>query len=179
MIEPGLSRSGLVPGPNNPMLYEIMTILPSQYADTEVSGVIETITKVLEKAGAKVEKTHSFGKIKTAYPIERQRYGTYILFYVTAEPEAMKKVDGDLRLTDEVLRHMSIARPEGMPQGEFKLVSYTPPLTTEGRRAGERDERSDRPERRPQTADTTGKVTTEEFASKLDQILDSDIMKNI
>ncbi len=179
MIEPGLSRSGLVPGPNNPMLYEIMTILPSQYADTEVDGVIETISKVLEKAGAKVEKTHSFGKIKTAYPIERQRYGTYILFYVTAEPEAMKKVDGDLRLTDEVLRHMSIARPEGMPKGEFKLVSYTPPLTPEGRRAGERDERSDRPERRPQTADTTGKVTTEEFASKLDQILDSDIMKNI
>lgn len=163
------------------MLYEIMTILPAQYADTEVDGVIATVSAVLEKAGAKVEKSHSFGKIKMAYPIERQRYGTYILFYVTAEPEAMKKVDGDLRLTEEVLRHLVIARPEGMPKGEFKLVPYTPPLTTEGRRAGEREERSDRPDRgpRPQAADTTGKVTTEELASKLDQILDSDIMKNI
>jgi small subunit ribosomal protein S6 len=163
------------------MLYEIMTILPSQYADTEVDGVIGTISKVLEKAGAKVEKTHSFGKIKMAYPVERQRYGTYILFYVEADPAVMKKVDGDLRLTDEVLRHMSIARPEGMPKGEFKLVQYTPPLTPEGRRAGERDERTDRPERAPRTQapDATGKVTTEELASKLDQILDSDIMKNI
>lgn len=163
------------------MLYEIMTILPAQYADTEVDGVTGIISKVLEKAGAKVEKTHSFGKIKMAYPIERQRYGTYIMFYVTAEPEAMKKVDGDLRLTDEVLRHMSIARPEGMPKGEFKLVQYTPPLTPEGRRAGEREERSDRPERAPRTqaAEATGKVTTEELANKLDQILDSDIMKNI
>ncbi|MEK7183660.1 MAG: 30S ribosomal protein S6 [Patescibacteria group bacterium] len=163
------------------MLYEIMTILPSQYADTEVDGVIGTVTKVIEKSGAKVEKTHSFGKIKMAYPIERQRYGTYILFYVTAEAEMMMKLDSDLRLTDEILRHMSIARPEGMPKGEFKLVQYTPPLTTEGRRAGEREERSDRPDRGPRTqaADASGKVTTEELSNKLDQILDSDIMKNI
>lgn len=168
-------------GQVNTMLYEIMTILPAQYADTEVDGVVATISKVMEKSGAKVEKTHSFGKIKMAYPIERQRYGTYILFYVMAEPEMMKKLDQDLRLTEEVLRHMSIARPEGMPKGEFKLVSYTPPLTAEGRRAGEREERSDRPDRAPRTqaAETAGKVTTEELASKLDQILDSDIMKNI
>jgi small subunit ribosomal protein S6 len=163
------------------MLYEIMTILPAQYADTEVDGVIATITKVLEKSGAKVEKSHSFGKIKMAYPIERQRHGTYILFYVTAEPEAMKKVDLDLRLTDEVLRHMAIARPEGMPKGEFKLVQYTPPLTAEGRRAGEREERTDRPSDRPrvQATEAAAKVTTEELSNKLDQILDSDIMKNI
>ncbi len=144
--------------------------------------MVDTVTKVIEKAGGKVEKSHSFGKIKTAYPIERQRYGTYIMFYVTAEPEAMKKLDGDLRLTEEVLRHMVVARPEGMPKGEFKLVQYTPPLTTEGRRAGEREERSDRPDRReraPAAPETAGKVTTEEFSSKLDQILDSDIMKNI
>ncbi len=168
-------------GQVNTMLYEIMTILPSQYADTEVDGVIGTVTKVIEKSGAKVEKTHSFGKIKMAYPIERQRYGTYILFYVTAEAEMMKKLDSDLRLTDEILRHMAIARPEGMPKGEFKLVQYTPPLTTEGRRAGEREERSDRPDRGPRTqaADASGKVTTEELSNKLDQILDSDIMKNI
>jgi len=163
------------------MLYEIMTILPSQYADTEVDGVIEPISNVFEKSGAKVEKTHSFGKIKTAYPIERQRYGTYILFYVQAEPETMKKLDLDLRLTEEILRHMIVARPEGIPKGEFKLVQYTPPLTPEGRRAGDREERTDRPERAPRTqaADTTGKVTTEELSNKLDQILDSDIMKNI
>ena len=163
------------------MLYEIMTILPSQYADTEVSGVVSTVTKVMEKAGGKVEKSHSFGKIKMAYPINRQRYGTYILFYVQAEPEAMRKMDGDLRLTEEVLRHLIVARPEGIPKGEFKLVQYTPPLTPEGRRAGEREERSDRSERRERapSQEATGKVTTEEFSSKLDQILDSDIMKNI
>ena len=173
----GRGRFRLVLKPSA-MLYELMTILPAQYADTEVDSVIGIVTKVLEKSGAKVEKSHSFGKIKTAYPIERQRYGTYILFYITAEAEVMKKVDQDLRLTDEILRHMIIARPAGMPKGEFKLVPYTPPLTSEGRRAGERD---DRPERttRIQPGIMDAKVTTEEFANKLDQILESDIMKNI
>jgi hypothetical protein len=75
---------------------------------------------------------------------------------------------------------MIIARPHGMPKGEFKLVQYTPPLTPEGRRAGEREERTaDRPARPATEVAATGKVTTEELSNKLDQILDSDIMKNI
>lgn len=172
--------SGLAPGPNITMMYEIMTIVPSQFAETEVDGVVATISKVFEKHGGKVAKTHNFGKIKIAYPIKRQRYGTYVMFYVEAAPEMMTKIDTDLRLTEEVLRHTTVACPAGIPKGEFKLVQYTPPLTPEGRRAGEREERTDRPERAPRPAvETASKVTTEELANKLDQILDSDIMKNI
>ncbi len=159
------------------MIYEIMTILPSQYADTEIDGVVQTVTGQIEKAGAKVEKTQNFGKLKIAYPIERQRHGTYVLFYVSAEPEALQKLDQNLRLSEEVIRHLTIARPEGIPTKPVNLVQYTPPLTPEGRRAGEREERG-ATTHRPST-ETAAKVTTEELASKLDQILDSDIMKNI
>ena len=161
------------------MIYEIMTILPSQYADTEIEGVLATVTKLIEKSGAKVEKTHNYGKLKIAYPIERQRHGTYVLFYVSAESEMMAKMDQDLRLSEEVIRHLVIARPEGIPTKEVNLVQYTPPLTPEGRRAGEREERGSAPATHRPNVETAAKVTTEELASKLDQILDSDIMKNI
>lgn len=163
------------------MIYEIMTILPSHYADTEVEGVTATVTKLIEKVEGKVQKSHSFGKIKMAYPIERQRYGTYILFYVEMDPASVQKLDAEFRLSEEVLRHLIVARPNGIPTNEFKLVQYTQPLTPEGRRAGERDERGEKFERRdkPQVAEAPAKVTTEEFSNQLDQILDSDIMKNI
>lgn len=159
------------------MIYEIMTILPSQYADTEIDGVIETVTKQIEKSGAKIEKVQNFGKLKIAYPIERQRHGTYVLFYISAEPESLQKLDQNLRLSEEVIRHLTIARPEGIPAKDFRLVQYTPPLTPEGRRAGEREERGQQTHR--PSAEAAAKVTTEELATKLDQILDSDIMKNI
>ncbi len=158
------------------MIYEIMTILPSHYADTEIDGVIGTVQKLLESTGAKIEKSQNFGKLKIAYPIERQRHGTYVLFYISAEPAILPKLEQNLRLSEEVIRHLTIAHPEGLPTAAFRLVQYTPPLTAEGRRAGEREER---PAPHRQAMETAAKVTTEELANKLDQILDSDIMKNI
>ncbi len=159
------------------MIYEIMTIIPSRFADTEIEKVTGDIVKEIEKAEGKIEKTLNLGKQKLAYVIEGERYGTYMLFYVAAEQSAMAKIDMNLKLSDEVLRHMVIARPEGIPTGAFKLVSYVAPLTAEGRRAGERE---DRPAREHQAAEVPAKkMSTEELSSKLDQILDSDIMKNV
>lgn len=157
------------------MLYELMTILPSHISDTEVDGTIDAISKLVENAGGKVEKTQNLGKIKLAYPIKRQRHGVYAMFYIEVSSESMKKLDQNLRLADEVVRHLLIARPEGIPTAPFKMVSYTAPLTPEGRRANEREDRA--PKSSEKTAEKS--VTTEEIAGKLDAILDSDIMKNV
>ncbi len=159
------------------MMYEIMTVVPTKFSDNEIEGVTATIGKTIEAGGGKIEKTVNQGKIKLAYPIEHQRYGTYVLFYVEALGEAMAKIDQNLRLSEEVLRHITVARREGIPTSDYRLVSYQPPLNAEGRRAGEREERAPREQARP--AAEASKLTTEELSSKLDQILDSDIMKNV
>lgn len=159
------------------MIYEIMTVIPSRFADNEIEKVTGEIAKEIEKAEGKIEKTVYLGKQKLAYIIEGERYGTYMLFYVAAEKAAMAKIDMNLRLSEEVLRHMIIARPEGIPSGAFKLVSYVQPLTAEGRRSSEREER---PAREHHVAEApVKKLSTEELSNKLDQILDSDIMKNV
>ena len=159
------------------MIYEILAIVPSKFSDTEVDGAIQNVAATIEAAGGKIEKTQNLGKLKLAYPIDHVRFGTYVLFYLSADPSAMLKIDGNLRLADEVLRHVTVARPEGIPTFTFRVSSYQPPLTAEGRRAGERDERPARQER--PAAEGEKRMSTEELNDKLDQILDSDIMKNI
>mgnify|MGYP001584575257 CR=1 FL=1 len=161
------------------MIYEIMSIIPSKFSDSEIDGVVANIEKLFVTAGAKVEKTTNLGKIKLAYPIDHIRFGTYVLSYVTVEGEKVQKIDQDLRLSEDVLRHMIVARPEGIPAATFRMASYQPPLTPEGRRSGEREERPR--QERPAEAATTEKarMSTAELNDKLDQILDSDIMKNI
>ncbi len=155
-----------------------MSIIPSKYSDSEIAGAVTTIETIFTNSGAKVEKTSNLGKIKLAYPIEHIRFGTYILSFITVDGDKVKKIDQDLKLSEFVLRHMIIARPDGIPTANFKMTSYTPPLTSEGRRSGEREDRP-RTERAPSEAAEKPRMSTAELNDKLDQILDSDIMKNI
>ncbi len=161
------------------MIYEIMSIIPSKFSDSEVDGVVTEIEAMFTAAGAKVEKTSNLGKIKLAYPIDRIRFGTYILTYVSVDGDKVQKIDQDLRLSENVLRHLIVVRPEGIPAAPFRMTSYQPPLNAEGRRAGDKEDRP-RTERPAEVAVVEkAKMSTAELNDKLDQILDSDIMKNI
>lgn len=160
------------------MIYEIMSIIPSKFSDSEIEGAVANIEGLFTAAGAKIEKTTNLGKIKLAYPIDHIRFGTYVLTYITVDGEKVQKIDQDLKLSEFVLRHLIIARPEGIPAATFRMTSYVPPLNAEGRRAGEREERPVRADRPAESAEKA-RMSTAELNDKLDQILDSDIMKNI
>ncbi|MBP9828146.1 30S ribosomal protein S6 [Patescibacteria group bacterium] len=154
------------------MIYEIMTIVPSQFSDSEVDGVIAEIGKQMEAAGGTVKKSQNLGKLKIAYPIKHQRHGTYVLFYVEADTEKMMKLDLNLRLSDEVLRHLILACPAGIPEKEFKVTSYVQPITTEGRRAPEYDRA--RAEKLAEKA-----VSAEEAAAKAGELVEADVTENL
>lgn len=158
------------------MIYEILSIIPSKFSDSEVDGAIQNVEKMFTAAGAKVEKTTNLGKLKLAYAIDHVRFGTYVLTYIEADANVVKKIDQDMRLAEEVLRHIIIVRPAGVPAFSFRIASYQPPLTAEGRRSSDREERT---ERAPKAEGEKPRLSTAELNDKLDQILDSDIMKNI
>lgn len=161
------------------MIYEILSIIPAKFSDNEIDAVSERIAKMLEAAGAKIEKTINLGKIKLAYAIDHVRFGTYVLVYIEADAQIVKKIDQDLRLADEVLRHMTVARPDGIPVHTPKPTSYVAPLTSEGRRASDKaDDRPVRPHKAVAAVEGE-KLSTQELDKKLDEILDSDIMKSI
>lgn len=160
------------------MIYEILTIIPAKFADTEVDAVAERVAKMLENDGLTIERTENLGKLKLAYPIDHQRYGTYVLFYAATENgDALKKVDSDLRLSDDVLRHMVVAHKDGIPAHTPRPTSYVPPLTSEGRRSSEKSD--DRPKVGKAAATEEKPMSVVELDKKLDEILDSDIMKSI
>ncbi|MBT4856581.1 30S ribosomal protein S6 [Candidatus Uhrbacteria bacterium] len=153
------------------MIYEFMYIIPSKFSDSEIDGVINQVAGVFEKHGAKVEQSQNLGKLKFAYPIKKVRHGTYVLAYISAEAEAVAKIDKDIRLTDEVLRHMIVKREKGIPTAkyEFKPGSYQEPLDAEGKRAVARKPR------KPKVVESPDRLSTEELDRKLDEILDKDI----
>lgn len=150
-----------------------MYIVPSNFSDTEIDGIVGNVTALLEKNGAKVEKTDILGKLKLAYPIKKVRHGTYVLSYVSFEgAEVFQKLDTELKHTDEVLRHMFVKREEGISPRPVRLTSYVAPLTPEGKRTAVKDA----PVVKKQVAPTE-KLSTEELDKKLDEILETEEIK--
>ncbi|MFH1711974.1 MAG: 30S ribosomal protein S6 [Patescibacteria group bacterium] len=163
------------------MIYELLYIIPSKYSDTEIEGVQANLAKILEAAGAKIEKSEVLGKLKLAYPIKKERHGTYVLVFISLEEEGdLGKIDQDLRLSNDVLRHVIVKRPKGVPTDVPKPTSYQPPLTAEGKRTAGTVQK----ERKPKSASVqvpvsptqsevpAEKLSIEELDKKLDEILD-------
>jgi small subunit ribosomal protein S6 len=154
------------------MIYEIMYIIPSKYSDSEIEGVNKTVAGFFEKHGAKVEQTKNLGKLKFAYPIKKVTHGTYILAFIEAEGSAIDPIDQELRLSDEVLRHITIKREKGIPTHEFTLSAYVAPLTPEGQRTRTKVEAS-KPKVQPKV-EAAEPLSEKQLDEKLDEILDDD-----
>ncbi|MEK7105459.1 MAG: 30S ribosomal protein S6 [Patescibacteria group bacterium] len=157
--------------------YELLYIIPAVMTDGEAEAVGAKIEGMIKTTGASVVRTENLGKLKLAYPIKHQKHGFYMLVQFDAETQVMVKLDNDLRLNENVLRHQVTIRPEGSEKRIYKLEAYTSPINEEGfaLRRGERTEK-----RRTPATPTTGApmmkkgpdMTVEELDKKLDAILE-------
>lgn len=151
--------------------YELLYIVPTKYTDTEVEAVNDKVGVLLVKLEAKILRHENIGKIRLSFPIKGQRNGTYVLVHFDVEPNASIELEHQLRLTDEVLRHILVERTPGAETRHFALEAYQSPLTDEGHRR--RDEKS-APPRRGMAAVTPVEpsMSMEELDKKLDEILE-------
>lgn len=106
------------------MRYELLYIIPTSFTDDEV-GTIETkISGLLGKLGATIEATKRLGKLRLAYPVKRQRHGHYVMVHFTCEPTSVAKIEENLRITPEVLRHLILQADEAGADQKFELVQF-------------------------------------------------------
>lgn len=176
--------------------YELLFIVSSQYTDVEIEKIKAQVISEVETALGTVVKTENLGKIRLAYPIKKQRHGTYILVYFDAESSVITTLNRKLTLTDEILRHTITARSAEAEKHVFELTSYVVPLSEEARQEREVPHRTPiarQPRRKveeiallaPSTTSRSvtlkeeSKMSMEELDKKLDEILESDITKNI
>jgi small subunit ribosomal protein S6 len=170
------------------MMYELLYIIPTRFTDAEVAEIQTKTNGLIEKAGGKIIKEENLGRIRLAYPIKQNHHGVYILSYLEGEGAMVSELDKQLRLSNEVLRHMIVELPKGLPERSFVLESYVAPLSEE-------DEENRRSSKRPISVDTPKFVapivevepvvreekplSMEELDKKLDEILDADISDKV
>jgi len=92
--------------------YEIIFIVRPDVVDDDVQKLIAQMEGVVASAGGKVEKVEKMGRRRLAYRVEKQREGFYILFYVQGTGDTVKEFERRLKVTDTVIKHMTICTDE-------------------------------------------------------------------
>lgn len=88
------------------MKYELFVIIPAKYSETELPGIFDGITDAIKSAGAEVSSREDMGKQKLAYPIGGNHFGHLLLIKMEAASEIAKKLNEQLRLRPDIIRHM-------------------------------------------------------------------------
>ena len=89
-------------------IYEELFIVKPDAPDEEVDQFVETLRTQLTTAGATVDKIDKWGKRRLAYRVDKYREGTYVLFQFTSEPTAVKELERRLRVSDVVLKFLTV-----------------------------------------------------------------------
>jgi len=90
--------------------YELCYIVPIKFLDDELKKVEDSVKELLQAQKAEITKEENLGKQKFAYPINHIHQGTYVVLEFDMDGENLKKLDDQLRLKNEVLRHLIIKK---------------------------------------------------------------------
>jgi len=91
--------------------YETIFIINPNLSEEEIAGLVEKFKSLIASAG-EVENVDEWGKRRLAYPIKGLNEGYYVLVNYSAEPTFPKELDRNFRITDGILRYLTIKKDE-------------------------------------------------------------------
>jgi small subunit ribosomal protein S6 len=87
--------------------YESIIIINPSVDEEKINSLTAKFTDMINKDG-KVEKVDNLGKRKLAYPVKKNAEGYYGIFYFEANPAIIAELERVYRITDEVIKFMTI-----------------------------------------------------------------------
>ena len=122
-------------------LYEHLLIARQDISAQAVDALATHLKTIVEGEGGKVEKQEYWGLRGLAYRIKKNRKGHYSLLAIDAPAPAVKEMERQLSINEDVIRFLTV-RVEELD------LELSPVLSRR-----DRPERSDRPDRAERTPD--------------------------
>ena len=93
--------------------YETIYIVNPNLDNNTLNNILVEIAKELAKTKSKVINHYNWGKKRLAYPIDKQKYGSYIILqYEGGDKSKINDFDTWMKLNNAILRHMTILLDE-------------------------------------------------------------------
>jgi small subunit ribosomal protein S6 len=88
--------------------YEAMIVVHPNIEEAGLTKITNDIKGLIAKRGGEIVYTEDMGKRKLAYPVEKQRFGTYLLIQYTGDGVGNSRMLLDLEHKDNVLAQMIV-----------------------------------------------------------------------
>jgi len=88
--------------------YELVFIISSEVAEEKSDTIIDDVSQFITKIGGTISGVERWGKRKLAYPIRHFTEGDYVLTRFKLKPALSQELEANLRISEEVLRHLLI-----------------------------------------------------------------------
>lgn len=130
--------------------YEVLYIVRPDLDDEKVQDAVKRVNTLIERSGGTAERTNLWGKRKLAYEVKHQKEGAYVLQDFQLNPDRVPELESALKITEEVLRHLIVRKPEKAPTSTAASPpadAALEPVAAESNRAADRSRRPDREDR--------------------------------
>ncbi|SET75397.1 SSU ribosomal protein S6P [Natronincola peptidivorans] len=85
--------------------YELLCVFAPDTEEEKRNQLLDKFKGIIETDG-EVENVDEWGLRKLAYEIDKIKEGYYVLVHFTTNPDNPKELDRNLKIADEVIRHM-------------------------------------------------------------------------
>jgi small subunit ribosomal protein S6 len=96
------------PQDNRLQQYELVYIVSPEVADDALEARINNISQFITGKEGVIDGVDKWGKRKLAYPIKHFIEGNYVLTKFKMGPARCKELDANLRMSEEIVRHLLI-----------------------------------------------------------------------
>ncbi len=107
-------------------IYETLYILHPELSAVRVKEVVAGMQKTLEESQAKMLQVEEWGLRNLAYDIQKQKRGYYVRFEYDSPPQAVRDLERVLRLSEDAMRFLSVARSAPSEGPDPRSQSSTP-----------------------------------------------------
>lgn len=129
--------------------YEVLYIVRADLDDDKVQDAVKRVNTLIERSGGTPERTNVWGKRKLAYEVKHQNEGAYVLQDFKLDPERISELESSLKITEEVMRHLIVRKPEkaaATPVTPQPTEVVLEPIASESEVPAARARRADREE---------------------------------
>jgi len=98
--------------------YELVFIAHPDLDEEGVAALTAQVRGWIEAAGGEVIHTTQWGRRKLAYPIRKQTEGSYVLMWASMPRQAIRGLERELKLAENVLRHLLVRAETPFPVSE-------------------------------------------------------------
>lgn len=115
-------------------LYDMVFLVTPEKDEEGTAGVVDEFRKLLSQSGAVLRKDESMGRRRLAFTIRKRNEATYHNFLFTGSTACVREVERKMRLSEDVLRYLTVRVDEEMRHGQKVARKTKPrlPRRTEG-----------------------------------------------